>query len=544
MQTCYFRLMQSKNTSLFVQRFPRYLFAAQEWTPTSVKDAVVEPKDLPLGSAQILYLYGLSSRIALQLISWLEKNPVRRLIFLEPDTGVIASFLKEQGADEVLSQKQIEIYHLPKKREKRALLYELSSRYSFCAVFICYCRGNKQGFYRLKTDLLRKTAMAYTNHAETTRAPDLLSHFKNNCKALPSSFCVESLKDAFASIPAIICGAGPSLQKAIETLQGLKQRALIFAGGSAITALSLQGVEPHFAVAIDPNKEEFDRLKNSAAPQTPLLYSLRLNSSCLPLFNGPLGYTRSTFAGPLANWIEKEAGLSDPLIGQGFPPESFSVTMVAAAIAYHFGCNPILFEGIDLACTQNRRYADGIDPQEEKHLHPFDRPLNKQSKSKAKVTSAVRWVIEAGALSKLARSLKDRRWIQCTADGLPVKGLESMPLAEAATLFREERDLSALIQKAISSSPVAKTLAPLLEEKLKGLEESLDHLQLHLDALIRDVPGLSALAEVEMKEEMSYQLLFHHAEKALSSVFPELKDRKSLLIAFQALIQRCKEAIS
>ena len=43
----------------------------------------------------------------------------------------------------------------------------------------------------------------------------------------------EDLFGKFHGIPAIICGAGPSLTRHIETLKNISDRALIFGGGSA-----------------------------------------------------------------------------------------------------------------------------------------------------------------------------------------------------------------------------------------------------------------------------------------------------------------------
>lgn len=536
--------MKPEIAALFLERFPRYALALREWAPSPQKKAAPKLNNLPLESAQILYLYGLESKAALELLPWLSLDPKRRLIFLEPNTGEIASFLEEESAQEILLQKQIEIYHLPKRRRKSLLIDELSKRYSSKAVFVCYCKGNRQAFSRLKVELLRKTAVAFTFHVELLKSPVLLSNLKKNCASIPESFCVESLKGAFASIPAIICGAGPSLQNALGILRNLQQKALIIAGGSAITALSLQGIEPHLAVALDPNEEEFERLKNSCAFQTPFLFSLRLNSDSLAVSNGPLGFTRSTMSGTIPLWLEKEIGLSPPLIGQVLAPGSYSVTMISAAIAYHLGCNPILFDGIDLAYTENRRYAEGVEATETKELlQPYDRLLNKRAKSGAKVTSAIRWVMEADALSKLAKKNPDRRWIQCTANGLAIKHLESMPLADAAKLLTQEWDLGGIIHQAISSAPMPREALPLYLEKLKELESSLDRLLEHLDALVKNTPGLAILAELEMIEEPAYRLLFHNTARALPALFPDMKEKKDYWIAFQALVQSCKNAL-
>lgn len=531
-------------SALFVERFPRYTFAILEWAPSPRRREILPLKNLPLDRAQILYLYGLNGETALHLIPWLLSNPARKLIFLEPDTGRIAAFLEEPFAKEILSQKQIEIYHLPKKKGKSALIQELSFRHSIYVVFICFCAGDRKEFARLKLLLLRASASAFACTAEVFNFHTVLSSLKENCPAISYSSCASSMKDAFASVPAIICGAGPSLQKALDTLRALGQRALIIAGGSAITALSLQGIEPHFAVAVDPTDEEFERLKNSCAFQTPLFFPLRLNSSCLAAFNGPLGYIRTHLSGIIPWWIEKDLDLSTPLIDNRLPPESYSVTMISAALAYHFGCNPILLEGIDLAYTQNRRYADGIEANELPHaLRAFDTLLTKQSKSGAKVSSAVRWVMEATALSKFARRCKDRRWIQCTSDGLTLKDIESMPLAEAALLFPEERDLAGLVHQALSLAPIPEAVPKHFTQKLQEMESGLDRMLEHLDALVQGKPGLAVLSELEIQEDPLYQTLFHMFANSLRLFFPNPENKADYWKTFQFFVQRCRQSL-
>ncbi len=49
-------------------------------------------------------------------------------------------------------------------------------------------------------------------------------------------------------------------------------------------------------------------------------------------------------------------------VGPELGPEAFSVTTIAIALAVEMGCNPILLDGIDLAYTGMKRYAEGVMP--------------------------------------------------------------------------------------------------------------------------------------------------------------------------------------
>ena len=61
------------------------------------------------------------------------------------------------------------------------------------------------------------------------------------------------LKGQFNGIPAVICGAGPSLEKSFSELKEIQDRAVIIAGGSALAPLSRSHIPIHFAAAVDPD---------------------------------------------------------------------------------------------------------------------------------------------------------------------------------------------------------------------------------------------------------------------------------------------------
>ena len=122
---------------------------------------------------------------------------------------------------------------------------------------------------------------------------------------MPDSFYANNLKGVFGGFPAIIVGAGPSLEYCIEDLKELKNRAFIIAGGSAVSALSKWGIEPHLIVAVDPNEEGRERFKKNYFFEVPLIYSLRTFPEVLTLSNPRLGYLRSFLSNDLYSDFEE-----------------------------------------------------------------------------------------------------------------------------------------------------------------------------------------------------------------------------------------------
>jgi hypothetical protein len=519
--------IQDEIADLFADRFPRYALLWPSWpdedSPLS-SDGLDWLRALPLHQIQVLYLYGLGDgRAAVELSQWLHEDSDRRLIFLEPREGRIVHFLHQPCAKEVLALQQVEIFHLPANRARNRLLLELADRYPTHQIFIAPNPGltslERQAFRRLKLQLLRKTALSHANYVDRLYSHILLSNLLKNLPRLPGAFYGNHLKDAFRNIPLIICGAGPSLNDSIGALRKLENRAIIMGGGSAIAALSSQGVDPHLAVAIDPNRSEFLRLMNSCAFETPFFFSTRLNPDSFATCNGPFGYLRSGMAGVLECWFEEALGLTDPMLGDVLSLESLSVTMLCVALSQHFGCNPILFTGIDLAYTQNRRYAKGVlatGDESDESLQPADRRLPKRDRLGKPVQSALRWVMEASAISQFAKLQRQRRWINCTSGGLEIQGLENASLDPDSPIFSQEQDLRGMIHLAIRRFPMPANSQSILTEKTKELRQSLDIVLSHLAILVQnESPGKCALAEIEMKEELAYRVLFFDIEMTL-----------------------------
>lgn len=151
------------------------------------------------------------------------------------------------------------------------------------------------------------------------------------------------LKGAFKGIPALVIGAGPSLEKNAHLLRHFEDKALLFAGG---TALNLIDVEPHFAASIDANAPS-DLFKKHPFKKTPFCYQARMNRENYSLLEGerilfPDGFSHAI------NWLYDEEKPFD---------SGWTVGNFLTAIALHLGCSPIIFVGMDLCYQEGRKYA-------------------------------------------------------------------------------------------------------------------------------------------------------------------------------------------
>jgi hypothetical protein len=302
----------------------------------------------------------------------------------------------------------------------------------------------------------------------------------------------------------------------LDLLRQAEKKALIIAGGSALAALSSKGIVPHFGMAIDPNLEEYRRLKGNFAFEMPLLYSTRVHPGIFQTSNGPFGYLRSGIGGAVELWIEEELGLLDPLMGQHVSMEATSVTSICIAWAQFLGCNPILIEGVDLAYTKNRHYARGVieDDSEmafeeiDREKSAADRIFRRKGRNGKMVFTAVRWIMESDSISHFAKKHPEVRFVNTTSGGIGFKGIEDVPLHKAIRGFKE-CEIRKKVYEEIAKHPMPKNTQEKILEKMGELKKSLGRLIGHLRVLSQEKKGSCALAEVELKEEMAFLYLFY-----------------------------------
>ncbi|MBU6384087.1 MAG: DUF115 domain-containing protein [Verrucomicrobia bacterium] len=499
-----------KSAELFMERFPALGLMMGTWEPKEAPSEAIPP--IHVDTEDLLYFYGLREEVYFQCKEWLQQ-PDKRLVFLEDEPGIIASFLHRPAAVEILSHPGVHI-------ELLGDLTQLAQKFPVRRIAVAGPLSKKK-LRRIRLELLRKTALAYGLHIDRLHGYQIFRNWIRNLTHVPGSFYANGLKGAFPNVPAVVCGAGPSLAPTIETLRTLENRALIIAGGSTLAALSSRGIMPHFGMAVDPNVEEYHRFRNSFAFDVPLLYSTRVHPDIFRTCNGPFGYMRSGIGGIPELWMEEELGLLDPLIGDVIAPETISVTSFAIAFAQFLGCNPILLNGIDMAYTGGARYAPGVVDHANVVLDApatsaLDCLVRKKDRNGKRVYSAVRWVMESASISHFAKQHKAVQFLNTTSGGIGFKGIDYVPLEEAVSSFPEQ-NLREQVFAHIAACQMPAHAADKIKGLLKELRQSLERLIAALEILAGEKKGSKALAELEIEEEMATLFLFYDVRQILKS---------------------------
>ncbi len=162
---------------------------------------------------------------------------------------------------------------------------------------------------------------------------------------------------ALAGFPAVVCGAGPSLDLTGPLLKNWASRAVVFSADSALGALARQGVVADFGVSVDVSKVPQKCLE--CVPEPPrwlVLANLSPPSwSQVPVAGGIVFCSSRQVT---VDWLQQQ-GVARTLV-----PVVDNCGVTALALARFLGCAPIYLLGMDQSLDENdaqRRHFQGVN---------------------------------------------------------------------------------------------------------------------------------------------------------------------------------------
>ena len=206
---------------------------------------------------------------------------------------------------------------------------------------------------RLRFDV-RANAQARREHG----ARYLLNTLRN-IGPLRQAGDIQRLAHLAPGVPAIVVGAGPSLDRVLPALRRARDHALIVAVDTALRPLLQAGIEPHLVVAVDPSEANVRHLVDlPACPRAHLVAEGSVDRQAWASFPG------RSFVFTVADhhpwpWLRSVGVTPGRLRAWG------SVLTSAFDLACVLDADPIVFVGSDLAFTGTRPYARGVSYEED-----------------------------------------------------------------------------------------------------------------------------------------------------------------------------------
>ena len=512
---------------------------AAEWAAT-----------LNFQKCELCYVYGIGLGYPyMALRAWLKKNKKRMIVFLEDDLGVIKRFMETEIAEKFLKDPQVRLHFHSGVDGQDQFLDALYWNFALSPILITALPSYKTMKAKQFEELSHKISFTHAHNNATVDeyvqfGIRFYYNFYVNLLRLPEAFAGNKLFGKFKGIPAMICGAGPSLGKQMEQIAKLSNRTIIFGCGSAMNALNAAGIKPHFGAAIDPNAEQLKRLENNSADGVPYFYRNRLFPKALDNVKGPRLYITGGGGYEVSDWFEDKLKIARRELEEGHNVVNFSIEL-----AKQLGCNPIVLVGCDLAFTGMKAYADGIvndatvtvpeitvceefDDQAIVHPDIFGQPTY----------TLWKWISEANWIGDFAKLNKKLKVFNATEGGIGFPDVPNITLEMFVEKYLKDTfDLKNRIDEQIKLSPLKgitlKKIESLLDEMFKSLQRSEQFIQTLLtenNAAIQkaketqslpEAPhtGAFALAEFELSEEPA----FLYVLSTFNSVYTLLLTRES-----------------
>lgn len=307
---------------------------------------------------ELLIIYGFGLCTSAEKIKR-KFDKIENIVFIEPDINLFNEVLNNIDMEEMLHSfygKKVTyvvnktpeeaceiIFSMFKNKINKnvSFIYNISYRTLYKNYYENFCEIFIKSIKKLKLNITSQADLVYD---------EINNVFKN---IYEDNISMANFIGKFSDIPAIIVAGGPSLNKNIEYLRQVKDRALIVAAGNGIKILHENGIIPHFRIAYDPNILEYKIFENIDTEAAPLIYTNRLYYECVSKYKGKKINFFS--AGELFTpYVERKIDEKYLLVNSGF-----SIVGVALDMLIKIGMKKIIFMGQDLSYNKEGVYAKG-----------------------------------------------------------------------------------------------------------------------------------------------------------------------------------------
>lgn len=297
---------------------------------------------------QTLCLFGLGLGYNAQV--WVEEHPGGRLILLISHWSYLVQAMAARDLSPILKHGDLHLLVQPNRDSFTALLKELQLTACQIMAHRSLYDLHREYFEELKTVLALWLNRKEVNRNTLRRFGELwVKNFRSNLPFLGEALSLEPLKNLFPDSPALVLGAGPSLEDILPMLKQLQKKMLIIAVDTAYRSMLNQGVEPDFLVITDPQYWNCRHL-DFCRPTGLLVADSSTHPKVLRGSFKKLLLSASPF--PLAKAFEE--GFLDYKL-----PSGGSVATAAWSLAVHLGCPEIYLAGQDLSYPEGQTHCRG-----------------------------------------------------------------------------------------------------------------------------------------------------------------------------------------
>lgn len=488
-----------------------------------------------LTDVSTLFIIGKEDGMYVSLQPWLEEKQGRHLVFV---------LQQEEELPWIAPPSHVDVYHLPCDQQ------ELCKHLAWESVFlrsevVVHPEARSEEIASLEKCL--KESLLWVNLLASDYSDlgkKVIGNVFYNYAHVDGSIVFSSLKGSLATLPAILCGAGPSLEENTKILSRHCDHAWILAAGSAIRAMDAFSIPVHAGAAIDPDLSE-NFYWEKGPFKTPFFYQDRVSHSIVSSVEGDRIRVGPSGGYEIESWLSCVLGIDDIPFESGWTAGTFSV-----AIAASLGCNPIVLVGMDFAYSkEGNKYGSKALCQD------TSGPLVEKENRKTQND----YIMAASWLEQFVKKHPDITFITCSSQALVIEGVKTMSLSqvEKEHLTKHE-DVSSIFHAALQKAQKIKIAKDMLHAAFnvykESWERSLDLCNKMIDFFEKTYPqdprgkGEYILCEYDLYDELVYQKVIEPMWNTWKYVFARTVDLDSYqgklhqLIFYKKILQevRCE----
>lgn len=357
-------------------------------------------------------------------------SSTNKVYVLEPDTNIIGAFYSLEYSKEIIEDKRVTLSPMDVDKINSVIGHVVEEFNINNLKVMSYANYDKiytleyDQFFKCVKEFLESSAINVNTSIYYSQ--QFFHCFVKNMKYIVNSTVLNDLKNEFAGTPAVIVSAGPSLEKNIHLLKEVKDKFLIIAGGRTIKPLNKIGLDPDFAVVIDPSEACYKLVENSLECKTPLVFCEMTNYEVVDNLKGRKIFFQE--GGSLAEVSREVLGYKVDGLFQGG-----SVAHTSASFAKYIGCDPIIFIGQDFAYTNNKLHADIANTAKKNEYTGYTvlvEDINGEMIPTTPVLNSYRRRME-----HFVKTCKDNNFINSTEGGAKMEGPLVMDLKDVISKY-------------------------------------------------------------------------------------------------------------